>query len=154
MAGGSAVARGIDNDSGARIITGAGNDRITGQATGPGSDNHGIRNNGLIDTGKGNDRVNGLIGGFSGSGSTVMGKGKDTLTGFGTGNFDGGGGNKDKIELGTGTYSIDRAAGTITSGGDTMNIQRFERIGGTRGRSFALRTGTLDVNGAGVASFF
>ncbi|QNI69718.1 hypothetical protein [Cyanobium sp. NS01] len=31
---------------------------------------------------------------------------------------------------------------------------RFERIGGTRGRSFALRTGILDVNGAGVASFF
>ncbi|MBE9154016.1 hypothetical protein [Cyanobium sp. LEGE 06113] len=108
----------------------------------------------MIDSGKGKDRVNGLRGGSGGSGSTLMGKGKDTLTGFGTGNFDGGGGKKDKIELGTGTYSIDRAAGTIILGGDTMNIRRFERISGTRGRSFALRTGTLDVNGAGVASCF
>ena len=132
------------------ITTGAGNDSITGSYDGfnyVGFSN-GILNNGTIDTGEGNDTVNALVGGFGGSGTTNLGIGKDTLKGFGSGNFIGGDG-KDKILFGEGFYTI---SGGLING--IMNVTSFEAIGGASGGLFAFGNGTLTVNALGIATSF
>ena len=129
------------------IDTGNGNDTITGDA--------GIINGGTIHTGNGNDKVDALKGGFqsaldSGFGEAYLGAGNDTLKGFGTGSFYGGTG-KDKLLFGEGIYEI--SGSTAMSGGVTMNVYEFERIGGANGGLFHFQNGTLNVNAAGVGTF-
>ncbi|EDY38316.1 conserved hypothetical protein [Cyanobium sp. PCC 7001] len=141
---------GILITSSSQIKTARGNDRITGIGTAGSS---GVHNDALIDTGKGKDVVNALQGGFAGTGRTRLGQDNDRLLGFGTGFFEGGGGKNDKIFLGQGSYAVNRAAGTITSSGQTMNIRGFEIIGGSSRGSFALKSGTFNVTAAGLGSF-
>ena len=124
------------------IYTGAGNDRITGNGIGNYSS--------IISTGTGNDIIDALSGGFSGDGTTDLGSGRDTLKGFGTGTFKGGTG-IDKILFGQGTYTV--TGSTIVSGGVSMNVFQFEKIGGANGGLFNYANGILTVNSDGVASF-
>ena len=138
---GNGACIGIWNGDIGSIKTGKGNDRITG--TGGIS---GILNDGIINTGIGNDTVDALTGGFSGSGLTSLGEGKDTLIGFGTGRFDGGGGLKDKILLSDGIYTFTGSGrlgnepspdgyfkltktDPISNVAITMLVQNFELIG-------------------------
>ena len=126
------------------IQAGEGNDLISGYSGTSLATNIGILNNGLIQTGAGDDTVDALAGGFSGSGLTILGEGNDTLIGFGTGRFDGGGGiganQKDTLLLGNGTYvcSLSSSPGgffslsqenPVTYNSATMLLQGFERIG-------------------------
>lgn len=116
------------------INTADGNDTVS-------SEDDGIFNNGLLDTGNGNDLINALNGGFSGTGTIQMGAGNDTLMGFGSGIFDGGSGNRDRILFGgDGIYTITMASGSgsIILGSTTMAITQFESIGGVNGGLFAL----------------
>ena len=102
------------------------------------------------------DTVSAIKGGFSGTGTIELGADNDTLIGFGTGTFRGQLGLGDQILLGEGSYVI-AAAGflsfTISSGGDQMNVDTFEWIGGVNGGNFALAAGTLNVDVSGVATF-
>ena len=145
---------GIVNAKGALISTGNDADTITGEASAEGG--YGIVNDGLIATGFGMDTVSAIKGGFSGSGTIELGADNDTLIGFGTGTFRGQLGLGDQILLGEGSYVI-AAAGflsfTISSGGDQMNVDTFEWIGGVNGGNFALAAGTLNVDVSGVATF-
>ena len=135
------------------INTGKGDDKITGT----GNAGYGILNVGTIDTGEGNDIVDALKGGFARGGKTYLGKGNDTLKGFGEGEFHGGSG-KDKMLFGEGTFII--TGSTIIQDGRTtdygivtMNVNQFEQIGGAKGGLFDFRDGTLTVNAAGVGTF-
>lgn len=106
------------------ISTGKGNDVITGIG--------GIFNDtlGIIDTGKGNDIVDAREGGFRGTGRTLLGRGKDLLRGFGSGNFEGGGG-KDSLELTAGNYTVGILGATVSftnNDGITMNTSEFEQL--------------------------
>jgi hypothetical protein len=134
------------NNSGL-INTGSEADRISARGS-----TAAIANNGLIQTGTGEDVIDGLNGGFTGTGTTAMGQGRDLLIGFGTGQFFGDAG-LDTLRLPEGTYSIDAAQGSIASGAITMQISSFERIGGFSSGLFPFATGTLSVNAEGVASF-
>jgi len=126
------------------IQAGEGNDLISGFSGTSLATNIGILNNGLIQTGAGDDTVDALAGGFSGSGLTILGEGNDTLIGFGTGRFDGGGGiganQKDTLLLGNGTYVCSLSSGPggffslsqespVAYNSATMLLQGFERIG-------------------------
>ena len=126
------------------IDTGDGNDRIKGflgiSAVPLYYDlisltNIGIINNGTITTGAGDDIVDALTGGFSGSGLTDLGEGNDTLIGFGTGTFNAGVGDIDKLLLGDGVYSITKegTVTTIMSSGVAMITTGFESISGSDG---------------------
>ena len=94
-----------------------------------------IFNNGIINTGNGDDTVDGITGGFDGFGVMNLGAGNDTLRGFGTGTFNGGAGNRDKIFLGEGEYTITKegAVTTIASNGVAMTVTGFEFISGIGG---------------------
>lgn len=136
------------------ISTGYGNDVIKGSGR-----SCGIQNDRIIDTGAGDDIIDALQGGFSGIGQTHLGSGNDTLkgfvvpgsqAGFEIGTFDGGSGT-DRILLGQGTYTI--TASSIASGGVTMTVNAFEKVGGANGGLFDLANGTLTVTANGVASF-
>ena len=139
---------GIDNR--VLINTGAGDDTITGSS---------MANSGKINTGTGNDVVDFLKGGFRGPGDadfdgpigkTFLGEGQDILKGFGSGIFYGGTG-KDKMLFGKGVYVFSNS--TIISGGVTMNVFEFEKIGGANRGLFNFQNGTLTVNAAGVGTF-
>lgn len=152
------------------INTGRGNDTITGSS---------IANSGTIKTGAGKDVIDALKGGFRGIGDpdfdgpigkAYLGKGNDTLKGFGQGIFYGGKG-EDRICFGKGTYEI--IGTTIRSDyaknckdiylGNgkyetqcvftVMNVNSFEQIGGTKGELFAFKNGTLNVDSNGVGTF-
>ncbi len=136
------------------ISTGYGNDVIKGSGR-----SSGIQNDRIIDTGAGDDSIDALQGGFSGIGQTYLGSGNDTVkgfvvpgsqAGFTLGTFDGGSGT-DRILLGQGTYTI--TASSITSGGLTMTVNAFEKVGGANGGLFNLANGTLSVAANGVATF-
>lgn len=160
-----------------RLLTGLGNDIITAQGglynlsiinTGGGNDNvlatfwsdfngFGILNEGSLFTGNGNDVIDAGGGGFSGEGLMKLGAGRDTLKGFGTGNFYGGSG-IDRILIRQGTYivsgtSISYSRDGLTGIGPAMNVNEFERIGGVNGGLFTFSDGTLTVNSDGVATF-
>ena len=94
-----------------------------------------IVNNGIINTGKGDDIIDGITGGFGGYGVMNLGDGNDTLKGFGTGTFNGGAGDSDKILLGDGDYTItmEGEVTTITSNGVAMITTGFESISGNVG---------------------
>ena len=146
----------LDNDFGAIIDTGSGNDKIIfNQSTQ--NPYRSIWNDGLIDTGSGCDIIDALGGGFFGdtegppSGEIKLGDGEDTLKGFGTGGFFGGTGT-DKILFGEGTYKISES--TIISDGRTMRVAEFEQIGGANGGLFNYENGTLTVDAAGIAISF
>ena len=64
-----------------------------------------------------------------------LGDGNDTLKGFGTGTFNGGAGDSDKILLGDGDYTIimEGEVTTITSNGVAMITTGFESISGNVG---------------------
>ena len=93
---------GIFNSTGAvasstppKILTGAGDDEIWGQAR---MGNPGIVNEGLVDMGSGDDRYKSsplffspIVGIFAGVGTVVMGAGNDVVEGFGTGTYYGDG---------------------------------------------------------------
>lgn len=126
------------------IQAGDGNDLISGYSGTSLASNIGILNNGLIKTGPGDDTVDAITGGFSGSGLTDLGEGNDTLIGFGSGRFDGGGGistnQKDTLLLGNGTYVCSLSSGPggffslsqenpATINRTAMLLQGFERIG-------------------------
>jgi hypothetical protein len=132
------------------IDTGEGNDTIIGTCK-PGI---GILNNGEIKTGEGQDIVDALIGGFAGTGTTNLGLGKDTLVGFGSGFFNGGGGGQDVLLFGAGSYDISASANaegffTISFGGTDMLVKNFELIGSaadpTSAVDFASVTGTTFI---------
>jgi hypothetical protein len=126
--GGNGKGTGISN--GGTIDTGDGNDSIIGSS----KDGPGILNNGVITTGSGQDVVDALIGGFAGTGRINLGLGKDTLIGFGSGFFNGGGGGQDTLLFGVGSYDISASANpegffTISFGGTDMLVKDFELIG-------------------------
>ena len=129
------------------INTGSGNDTITGNGR-----EYGIfvDKNSTINTGDGNDNVDALEGGFSGIGKTYLGAGKDTLRGFGEGNFYGGTG-KDKIFFDAGKYRI--SGSSVKHDGETMRAYEFEKIGGINGGLFDFKDGTLTVDSKGVGTF-
>jgi len=92
-----------------------------------------------------------LNGGFIGPiGKTYLRDGNDRFLGFGTGEFYGGSG-VDKILFGQGTYTI--SGSSIVSGGVSMTVYEFEKIGGSNGGVFNFADGTLTVNANGVATF-
>jgi hypothetical protein len=119
------------------IDTGKGDDLITATAIGIGQpfpflNSVGLENDGTIDMGAGDDTLfasTDTTGGldFTGSGKVLFGVGNDTLSGFGTGEFDGGSGH-DTLILGVGTYSFGCANGftTIARDGFTMSVKNFE----------------------------
>jgi hypothetical protein len=125
---------GIYNDN--TIDTGAGNDIIIGT-----SNNYGIYNTGTINTGNGEDSII-ADGGFNGTGSVLLGEGKDYLKGFGSGNFNGGNA-QDALELTSGSYTVGRSGTTVnfTKGGSVMNASEFEiLIAGPKIYNFASLT--------------
>jgi hypothetical protein len=110
----------------------------------------------LILGGSGDDCVNALLGGFSGTGTTDLGEGNDTLKGFGSGSFDGGAGTQDAILFGEGVYTISGGLITRTGSGAQMNVSNFEFIGGAAvgGQLIAFANGTLTIDANGnVLSF-
>ena len=138
---------GIELYNNSSINTGDGNDTITG--VGRESGIH-IDKNSTINTGDGKDNVDALEGGFCGIGKTYLGAGKDTLRGFGEGNFYGGTG-KDKIFFDAGKYRINGSS--IKHDGETMKVYEFEKIGGINGGLFDFKDGTLTVDSKGVGTF-
>ena len=62
-------------------------------------------------------------------GSVVLGNGKDSLKGFGAGNFDGGN-NQDTLELTSGTYTVGISGPTVsfTKSGVIMYTSYFETL--------------------------
>ena len=126
------------------IDAGDGNDIVSGYSGTSNATNIAILNEGIIRAGAGDDTVDALTGGFSGSGLIDLGEGNDTLIGFGTGRFDGGGSfntnQRDTLLLGNGTYvcSLSSDLGgflslsqdsPVTHKSSTMLLQGFERIG-------------------------
>lgn len=94
----------------------------------------GIYNDGEIDTGGGNDSIiayGGFESGLNNSGRVLLGPGEDTLYGFGSGDFDGGDGLEDTLELTFGSYTVGRV-GTLVSftngGGSVMITSGFEKL--------------------------
>ena len=126
-----------------KIDTGAGNDTITGTGKDCGIDAN------MIDTGTGDDIVDALKGGFK-YGVIYLGPDNDTLKGFGEGKFYGGIG-IDNMLFGEGTYEI--SGSNVVSGGVTMNVFEFEKIGGANGGLFIFSNGTLTVDSAGIGTF-
>jgi len=153
------------------IRAGDGNDLISGYSGTSLATNIGILNNGLIETGAGDDTVDAITGGFSGSGLTDLGEGNDTLIGFGTGRFNGGGGinanQKDTLLLGNGTYVCSLSSGPggyfsltqenpISHNSATMLLQGFERIGAASnpGSVISYYAGqTYDVLGGNISFY-
>ena len=134
ITGTSANGSGINNNVGT-IDTGDGNDKITGTGS------IGIYNNGSIKTGDGKDSII-ADGGFTGTGSVLLGEGEDYIKGFGSGEFSGGNGN-DKLELTPGTYTVGRwyTAVTFTKGDQLMITSEFEKlIAGSRTYDFTSLT--------------
>ena len=153
------------------IDAGNGNDLVSGYSGILNPTNIAILNNGLIKTGAGDDTVDALTGGFSGSGLTDLGDGNDTLIGFGTGRFDGGGGfsasQKDTLLLASGTYVCSLSSGPegffslsqedpVTHNSTTMLLQGFELIGAAANPSSAinfLAGQTYDVLDGNISSY-
>lgn len=157
------------------ILTGSGNDRITGTATG--NNGFGIWNDGIISMGKGNDicqalDANGGTGRFGGTGIVALGSGKDQLWGFGSGTFygddlgqaalakagkSGNSKNADSLYFSTGqTYVISAISTTgqsgktingfaISSEGDTMTVYGFETFGTSSVSQQVLAAGTYTL---------
>jgi len=130
--------------NGVKIDTGSGNDSIisNGKLINSGTVNLGhdndtitcygvIYNDDKIDTGDGDDSIiayGGFESGLNNSGSVVLGKGEDSLYGFGSGDFDGGDG-VDTLELTFGSYTVETvgAAGvSLTNGSSVMKTTNFE----------------------------
>jgi hypothetical protein len=141
--GDSSTGVGIENEG--IINTGNGKDEIIGEGF------IGILNNGTIDTGRGKDIVDALIGGFDGNGSVFLGRGDDTLSGFGTGFFYGGKGT-DTLILPLESYTVGfidtddgRTFVTFTLGDFTMNTIGFESliVGDTVYNFDSLTTGAI-----------
>jgi hypothetical protein len=128
---------GIYNELGCTITMGSGKGTITGTG-----ESVGIYNDGIINTGAGNDSVI-ANGGFAGSGSLLLGEGKDFLKGFGSGSFSGGSG-VDTLELTTGAYTVGISGTTTTfiSGSTIMTTTEFEK----------LITGTTTLNFCGLVN--
>ena len=90
-----------------------------------------IYNSGRIETGNGNDSIiaDTFYAGFDGLGSVLLGKGNDSITGFGNGNFNGGQG-VDTLQLTSGgSYTVVGKSGTavsFTMGNSVMNTSDFE----------------------------
>ena len=152
LATGGLINAGVFVDQNSVITAGSGADSLLGGGWSSG-DNSAITNLGLIKMGRGNDLVDAFIGGFSGDGLTSLGAGDDQLVGFGTGFFDGGRG-LDTLQLGEGEYVFDSFAGTLVSGGITMNLTNIEQVGGVADTQFLLlQDGTYVVNAENQIQF-
>jgi hypothetical protein len=121
------------------IDTGDGNDIITSTAV--------IYNDGVINTGNGKDSII-ADEGFDGSGNVFLGEGKDSLKGFGSGNFYGGN-DKDTLELPSGSYTIGISGATVnfTKGNQLMITSEFEKLiaGGTTYDFTSLTAGQIII---------
>ena len=133
-------------DNGGTIKTGAGADSIIsdGKLINSGTVNLGddndtitcygvIYNDGEINTGNGNDSIiayGGFESGLNNSGSVLLGSGEDTLYGFGSGDFYGGDGLEDKLELTFGSYTVGKvgAGVSFTKGSSVMITYEFEKL--------------------------
>jgi hypothetical protein len=133
-------------DNGGTIKTGAGADSIIsdGKLINSGTVNLGddndtitcygvIYNDGEINTGNGNDSIiayGGFESGLNNSGSVLLGSGEDTLYGFGSGDFYGGDGLEDTLELTFGSYTVGKvgAAVSFTKGSSVMITYEFEKL--------------------------
>lgn len=87
-------------------------------------------NNGIIDTGAGSDSILVARGGFQGNGSVFLGTGRDYLSGFGSGFFNGGEG-IDILDLVPQFYNVGISGKTVTLTGSspyspTMIVTDFE----------------------------
>jgi hypothetical protein len=122
------------------IDLGAGNDVIQGIKSSTAASGAAIYNVGTIIGGLGNDEFDAMQGGWAGTGTVDCGAGDDVVTGFGSGNFNGGAGLKDELILPAGTYAITynaiptatTANFKLTKDGNTsvvMNLVGFEGIG-------------------------
>ena len=152
VATGGVINAGIFVDQNSVINAGKGEDSLLGWGLSTG-DNSAITNQGVIKMGRGSDVVDAFFGGFSGDGLTSLGAGDDQLVGFGTGFFDGGRG-LDTLQLAEGEYVFDAAAGTLVSGGVTMNLASIEQIGGVADTQFLLlQDGTYIVNAENQIQF-
>jgi hypothetical protein len=107
-----------------QVLLEEGNDTITCYGV--------IYNDGKIDTDKGNDSIiayGGFESGLNNSGSVVLGDGNDSLYGFGSGDFNGGG-DEDTLELTFGSYTVVGIVGAEVSftngGGSVMKTSNFE----------------------------
>ena len=138
---------GISNEG--LIDMGISNDEIIGIGR-----RDGIFNDGTIDMDDGNDLVDASRGGFAGSGSILLGKGRDTIKGYGKQKVDGGSG-RDKSLLGKGSYTIKRSFNRIEGnflrgfeirreGEAAIELYDIETIG-------SIASGeTIDLNQAGL----
>ena len=148
------------------IDGGNGGDIVSGYSGTSAPTNIGILNEGTITTGLGRDTVDALTGGFSGAGLTDLGLDDDTLIGFGSGRFNGGGGvsypsQQDTLLLGDGTYACSffgDAGGffSLNKGATTMLVQGFELIGsaGDPGSAIRFFSGlTYEVLGNSITSY-
>ncbi len=148
------------------VDAGNGDDVVSGYSGTNAPANLGILNEGTIRTGRGRDTVDALTGGFSGAGLTDLGLDDDTLIGFGSGRFDGGGNinvvsQKDTLLLGNGTYVCSLSAGvggfySLTKDTMAMFVQGFELIGSANNPGSAiefLAGQTYNVLGNTITSF-
>ncbi|MEB3270047.1 MAG: hypothetical protein VKJ44_00120 [Synechococcus sp.] len=110
ITGSAVIGDGIHNSSFGLIDTGAGDDTITGRGGAAGFD---IFNAGSISTGEGNDVIDALSKGFGGTGFCDLGPGDDQLKGFGAGLFEAGDGTEDTLSLQAGTYTIQDLGSSI-----------------------------------------
>jgi hypothetical protein len=91
-----------------------------------------IYNDGEINTGFGDDSIiahGGFESGLNNSGRVLLGPGEDSLSGFGNGTFNGGGG-EDTLELTPGSYIVGRLgeAVTFTKGSSVMITSDFDKL--------------------------
>ena len=135
-----------------RHFMGNGNDIIIGKASKKGRAGIDLYPEVIVDLGKGDDLIDASKGGFttyddSRPGVVIAGGGDDTVKGFGSGHFNGGGG-RDRLLLPNGKYIVDD--GTIAKGKVTMSHKNFEQVGNYAGNIVDLRDGKLSVSKTGL----
>ena len=144
------IGDGIYNSQYGYIDTGSGDDTIIGQGGAAGFD---ILNAGSINAGEGNDTVDAFNRGFGGTGYFFLGPGDDQLKGFGTGFFDGEEG-EDTISFRPGTYKIQGEGDYYNisldndQSGAVMQVRGFEKFG-----SGADTTDFMTAAGLGQVTF-
>ena len=144
---------GISNEG--LIDMGISNDEIIGIGR-----RDGIFNDGTIDMDDGNDLVDASRGGFAGNGRIFLGKGRDTIKGYGEQKVDGGAG-RDKLLLDEGFYNIsidpnpfDDTLFLAKGGQSPMQLDNIEEVGSIlSGDTVDLTIGTLKIGQNGVAQY-
>jgi hypothetical protein len=106
------------------IDLGNGKDSIIGVKSSTSTTGAAIYNSGLMVGGLGDDTFDAFQGGWAGNGTVNCGFGNDTVTGFGSGNFDGGAGVNDALVLGAGSYTVKYTV-RPTATAATFNLTRL-----------------------------